>query len=219
MVPEDKSKYYRLSIAYLFSISIDGKYLLVKNSKRESFQPVGGCYKYFEGAKKFLNKINYIAEKTTEDGRDVEKDFRIYIPKENLPTFIKWYEKGLHREIGFFREFSEELFDEGILDYESFGSPQFELKEKGSFNIFEDKYFKIETAMPMDIVSLNLTEEQRQQIVHLTEVENPKYVFATAEDILACGIIKDGKLYDIGGHTKKILDKTLDKPKDEQHGL
>lgn len=40
-----RSEDIRFSIAYLYKIEIDDKYLLIKGSKIEQLQPVGGVYK------------------------------------------------------------------------------------------------------------------------------------------------------------------------------
>ena len=53
----------RISFAYLFRIKIDGKYLLVRNTRgTEKFQPVGGVYKLFENEKIELKNLYQVMD-------------------------------------------------------------------------------------------------------------------------------------------------------------
>lgn len=204
----DKENYIRLSIAYLVNICHEGEYLLVKNSKNDNFQPVGGCYKYFESAKQFLRDIGYIPERT-ENGIDVENDFRIFIPTTQYQTFKDWYNKGISRELDYFREFKEEMFDEDILPAKLFKAPKFKLVQTGSFELFTSQTLQMQTAMPMDIVTLELTKQQAQLLSKLKSKPSEKYIWATKQNILD-GFIKlpSGQIKTIGNHTPKILVST-----------
>jgi len=50
----------RFSIAYLYKIKIDDKYLLIKGSKIEQLQPVGGVYKVCSSFSTIERKLNII---------------------------------------------------------------------------------------------------------------------------------------------------------------
>ena len=46
-----RTDYIRFSIAYLYRIQIEDKYLLIKSNRiKDFYQPVGGAYKYFANA-------------------------------------------------------------------------------------------------------------------------------------------------------------------------
>lgn len=62
-----RDKQVRFSLAYLFRIKIDGKYLLVKNSKiANQYQPIGGVYKKFDSFDKIANDLEVTDEKKNE---------------------------------------------------------------------------------------------------------------------------------------------------------
>ena len=50
----------RFSIAYLYKIKIDDKYLLIKGSKIEQLQPVGGVYKVCSSFSTIERKMNEV---------------------------------------------------------------------------------------------------------------------------------------------------------------
>src|SRR5690606_16831147 len=56
------SKELRLTISYLYNIEVNGKYLLVKSHRlQDTYQPVGGVYKYFNpDGKSQLDKLGII---------------------------------------------------------------------------------------------------------------------------------------------------------------
>ena len=52
------NKDIRFSIAYLYKIKIDNKYLLIKGNKIEQLQPVGGVYKVYSSFNVIERKLN-----------------------------------------------------------------------------------------------------------------------------------------------------------------
>lgn len=200
----DKKLYTRFSISYLIRIKINNKFLLVKNSKIDSFQPVGGCYKYFDSAKTYLTKLQYIPERIV-NGKDLENDFRIFIPNHNVEEFIKWYKNGSDRELDFLREFNEELFDEKILSKTEFGIPVLIKVANGSFETFTSQSLQMPSVMPMDIIELHETPNQKRLLKALQEKTSDKYIWATRQDILNGFILQNGVKKIIGNHTPKIL--------------
>ena len=69
-------EYIRVSASYLFNIQLDNQYLLVKSERRNQYQPIGGCYKYFSDAEDFLSSIGAIPEKKS-NGIDSLMDLRL----------------------------------------------------------------------------------------------------------------------------------------------
>ena len=101
-------EYIRISTSYLFNIKLDNQYLLVKSERRNLYQPIGGCYKYFPEAEEFLLSIGAIPEKKS-NGIDSLMDLRLLVPKDNIEAFIEWFMSGQNRETTYHREFNEEL--------------------------------------------------------------------------------------------------------------
>ena len=61
-----RKKEIRLSIAYLFRINIDGKYLLVKSRLKPIYQPVGGAFKTLPGSEKIFEKLQVRPDRLIE---------------------------------------------------------------------------------------------------------------------------------------------------------
>src|SRR5690606_17970355 len=55
--------YIRVSIAYLFKIYVDGKYLLVKGRNIDQLQPVGGVYKRLPESSMLFNQLGILDDK------------------------------------------------------------------------------------------------------------------------------------------------------------
>lgn len=202
--------YIRISASYLFNIKIDNQYLLVKSERRNQYQPVGGCYKYFPEAEEFLFSIGAIPEKKS-NGIDSLMDLRLLVPQENIDTFIKWYNSEENREITYEREFNEELISLMSKTKQMlFNKINIEKQSSGSFDIFFDEEKDIKSIKPMDIVSVKLTPEQ-QQIITETCSNNSILVLATEEDIInGYTTLKDNTIVKIGSHTKNILQSPIE---------
>lgn len=198
-------KYIRVSVSYLFNIKLDNKYLLIKSERRNQYQPIGGCYKYFTEAEEFLLSIGAIPEKKS-NGIDSLMDLRLLIPTDSINTFIKWYISGQNRETTYDREFNEELVS--LMPQSKqllFRNICTEKQASGSFDIFYDEEKGIKSIKPMDIISINLTPEQKH-VIHDICAHNSNLVTATEEDILnGYTTLKDKTIVKIGNHTKNIL--------------
>lgn len=201
--------YIRVSASYLFNIKLNNQYLLVKSQRRNQYQPIGGCYKYFPEAEEFLLSIGAIPEKKS-NGIDSLMDLRLLVPKDNIELFIKWFISGQNRETTYDREFNEELVS--VLPQEKqkiFNKIQTEKQSSGSFDIFYDEEKGINTIKPMDIISINLTPEQKHDI-HDICAYNSNFVMATEEEILnGYTTLNDNTIVKIGGHTKNILQSPI----------
>lgn len=98
-------------MAYIYRICIDGKYLLVQNSHRpNSYQFVGGKYKYYDQAVSDLQKLDMQPDDKLGQGSNRKNDIAFYIPARKLKSFINWFESQINRDIDCTREFREELF-------------------------------------------------------------------------------------------------------------
>ena len=176
----------RITVAYLFRIEVDGKYLLVRNKRGiHGFQPVGGVYKYLrrENAEHF-DKLGLIAD--TKIPRDIiaEDDLRMQMKqRHHLLAFIRWFAKKKYREVDPWREFYEELVKPGILSQENFPHIQYRhVKQHAELKYSE--HHKITEYKVADIYELQLsTESQKQEIRQLMQAGYKDVVFVTAEEI------------------------------------
>ena len=78
----------RFSIAYLYKIKINNKYLLIKGSKIEQLQPVGGVYKVCSSFSTIERKLNIIFE--NERGFYEQEDLRFCTKGKNISKVLNW---------------------------------------------------------------------------------------------------------------------------------
>lgn len=111
----------RISIAYLYRIKVNDKYLLVKNRHRNYFQPVGGVYKTLPGSEKVFEKLGVRSDRLIETSKGISKgDLRVYVKGNNVLDFLEWFGSKEDREISPWREFCEELVSTDILPHKPF---------------------------------------------------------------------------------------------------
>lgn len=116
-----RNKDIRLSIAYLFRIKVDGKYLLVKSSRRQYFQPVGGAFKTLPGSETIFEKLGVKQDRIIETEKGIAKnDLRVFVKGLSVIEFIEWFNSKEDRETSPWREFCEELISTNILPWKEF---------------------------------------------------------------------------------------------------
>lgn len=199
-------KYIRVSASYLFRIMIKDNYLLVKSERRNSYQPIGGCYQYFQSADERFNELDVVPEKKS-NGVDSSMDIRLRVPEDSIDEFISWYKSGVDRELGYDREFEEEvvnfLSDEDKDKFKKIDT--YKIKD-GEFDIFYDDEKDIDSLKPMDLIGVNLTNEQLEALTKLTEYGKDNFVLATEQDIInGYKDLDNGERIKIGSYTRQIL--------------
>ena len=194
----------RISASYLYRIEIKGKYLLVKNRKRDVFQPIGGVYKYYDSAKNFLNEIEYKPDDKIEIDNVSKQDLRIRIKAKYITKFLDWFYSKIDREIDYLREFEEETISSKILsaNFKKI-KPKFVRSIKN--NIEYSVFFNCYEIKPKDIIEIELTETQYQELENLSNIYSEKYTFANEQEILSNGITLNSQEVKFGDHTKYIL--------------
>ncbi len=196
----------RLTISYLYKIECNGRYLLVKSNRLENtFQPVGGVYKYFwPEAKKDLEQIGAIPDNNICNDKVSQHDLRLKLLKRsNLRKFLKWFLSYKERELDPWREFYEELVATGILPTDKFGFIYYEIVGQHFEPLHYDEFFKIDTFKYADIYSPRFTNsDQLKELEKLQDVQHPNYLWVTQEEIKN-GKTRQGKI--IADHTHKIF--------------
>lgn len=198
------NKLVYVSLSYLIKIKLPGseRYLLVKGSKINQYQPVGGVYKLV-GNKDITKDWNASVKPDTKNPRDL----RFFIKAKHLPDVLKWFKSGKDRELGVWREFREELIDNKILTVDNFNSIRTEylyskenlLSKQTRFN--NEKYH----SLVYNIFSIELNESQLSELIKLEQNKlfTKKYAFVT-EDEISKECFNDSKTR-IGQHTKHII--------------
>lgn len=203
-----RKKDVRLSIAYLFRIKVDGKYLLVKNNRRNYFQPVGGTYKTLPGSEKLFEKLDVKPDRLIETEKGIAKnDLRVFVKGINVIEFIEWFNSKEDRETSPWREFYEELISTNILPSEQFKYIDYKFKGTIKTPILNldsgDKGIFI-----YEIYDLLTNDEQKPILETLLNNGNKEnFIWADQYHIKRLGHNESKKeyVYEIAPHTKWSL--------------
>ncbi|MQP53286.1 MULTISPECIES: hypothetical protein [unclassified Flavobacterium] len=203
-----RKKEIRLSIAYLFRIKVDGKYLLVKNSRRNYYQPVGGAFKTLPGSEKIFEKLEVKSDRLIETEKGIAKnDLRVFVKGINVIEFIEWFNSKEDRETSPWREFCEELISTNILPWKQFRFIDYKFKGTVQTPILNldsgDKGIFI-----YEIYDLVINDDQKPILESLLENgDSDKYIWADENLINRLGHSESRKqyIYEIAKHTKWAL--------------
>lgn len=203
-----RRKEIRVSMSYIYRIHVNDKYLLVKNSKWDYFQPVGGVYKVLSEDIGFLkDNFEWGKDPYLKTNGEKRNDLRGTIPMPKLLAFLDWFKTQKNREISHWREFYEELIRTGILKIEDF--PHFEYRYAGTLLTpikKSDKWKKCFEILSYDVFDIILSSEQ-EKILSKTQLDNQKEIVWLAESIiLNNGVINKDEEVKIGQHTKWTIE-------------
>lgn len=209
-------KNVRLSYSYVFKIEFSGQYLLVKDEQgRNNFHPVGGVYKFNpDNIEDFEVEYDRVFDVTP----DTKDDLRIIIKHNDLKKFETWFQKNEDREImeNLSREFKEELIDRGILPKEVFSSVKYKYNGSHTQKSYNNA-LRMKQIRHFDIVTIKLTNAQKEYLNSLLTQVSDQYVFATKDDICTGQKEANGKHYAIAEYTDLIVTGTNKKLVKEQH--
>ena len=212
----NKNTKIRISFAYLYRIIVDGKYMLIMNSRNSGrYQPVGGVYKFNNEEEQFLRNNFHIEydDKISIDETS-KKDYRLYIKDKYLRSFVKHFEKNTtnrENETNISREFIEEIINDYKIDKKQFGALRYSFKSRFISNVQYSSLYECYEILLADIYEFNLTNEQEQLLKELGNQKNIKFV--TEAEINRLGIDCDNKKNKeiISNHSWKILASNYDK--------
>lgn len=193
---------YRVSIAYLFRVKIDNKYLLIKGNRIEQFQPVGGVYKYH---KSFKDTFDTLGLRPENNSSFFEKnDLRLYVKGKNLSKFVSWFESRKNREVTIDREFKEELIDSHIFDDDLLKKVDFEFLKQVNNGIRYSTHFGCKELLIFDIYDVLFEDEAVKEMIKAGVSRCDSVILAGYEDINRECIDICGKSFKIGAHSKYI---------------
>jgi hypothetical protein len=202
------SKPVRVTVAYLFRIEVNGKYVLIKRHKKDrvGYQPIGGAFKYFkEENRELFDKLGIEPCNFVPRDEDTEHDLRIRINKrKNLIEFLKWFESRKNREIDPWREFYEELIEPGLLPAEYFKYVKYAFVGKHTEGILPASVFPIDEFRYAEIYELRPETDAQKKAINELLNKNGEIIFASPDEIRK-GSSVNGET--ILPHTFKILPK------------
>lgn len=207
----------RISFAYLYRIELDGKYLLVKNSRGTGkYQPVGGVYKYYDEEESYLKSNYHIEPDSNIQSDDTSKrDYRFKIKDKYLRKFVKHFieeDKNRENEDNVSREFIEEVLNGYKSDLNDFGIFTYYFRNRFIDFAYSSIYECYELVLA-DIYEVKLNESQEKILRNIIKERKNNYVLASVEDIKNQGIrISKTQNEDIiSNHSWKILPSSIGK--------
>lgn len=185
----------RLSIAYLYRIKVENEYLLVKSRTKNTFQPVGGCYKTLPGAEKVFEELEVKPDRKFETEKGIAKnDLRVHVKGKNVIPFLRWFNSKQDREISPWREFCEELVSDGILPYRQFRFIDYKFKKQ-----IQSPIITLDTGEKgiflFEIFDLVINDEQLPELKKLKDTASDKYIWVTDYMIQKLGHDSEQKTY------------------------
>lgn len=199
----------RISIAYLFKIEDNGKYLLIRSKRLKNlFQPVGGVYKYFPDAETEIQKLGVTTDNKIANDPISRYDLRLKLKdKSKLPKFLSWFLSKQKRELDPWREFYEELVKDCHLSEEEFKYIGYELIGQDFTRIHFSEHFQIDEFLFADIYKPKFVNTQQQKIFeNLRNSQHIDILWATEDEIKQERTV-EGKT--IAPHSKKIFNTDI----------
>ena len=201
----------RFSMAYLYIIEIEGKYLLVKNSNFDHYQLVGGKYKVYDQGKHQLKELGVSDDRVMDTGGVAKDDLAKFVPAKNALKFLNWFKSGQNREVSHWREFYEELLSEAcpFLSKDKFRYVDYCLESTVITPIKTTPEWGCSEILSFDILKLIPTSEQESELKQLfLEGNNDriKWVDRNLIDNLGWNSQDREIPFRIGSHTKWALD-------------
>lgn len=177
-----------LSFSYLYRIEIDGKYLLIRGHRmRNRFQAIGGVYKYYPEARRFLNGISANPDTSLAGNTDETDDLRLTIKGQHLLKFMDWFARMEDREYSPEREFYEELIQPGWLPEDLFRYRHFQYRKAGTHNVGITKS-PVANSKPeviyADIFEVSLDDTQKEAVRQALTEHSDELYLASRDEIL-----------------------------------
>ena len=200
-----KTDRIRISFSYLFRICIDGKYLLVRGNRlKNQYQPIGGVYKYYPEAKKFLESIRYAPDVKMKNNDETD-DLRLTIRRRCLLEFVEWFQSMEDREYDPLREFREELIEAKILPKDEFKYIKYRKLFVHNKGIQYSTYTECNELLYADIFELELTIAQKE-FVRKALKDKPNEICAATEEEMR-KLCYNGIEKNLGTNTPWILEE------------
>ena len=193
----------RFSVAYLYKIKIDDKYLLIKGSKIDQLQPVGGVYKVCSSFSTIERNLNIIFE--NERGFYEKEDLRFCTKGKNIGKVLNWFDSRENREVAVYREFYEEIVKNNILPIEVLSSMKIEFLKQIKPRMAYSRHFKKNEILLFDIYEIHLPDEYIDMISKYVKEGNDLIKLVDREDIEKECVNIRGKSFKIGTHSQHII--------------
>lgn len=197
-------KRVRISAAYLFQIKVDNKYLLIKGTRFEQYQPIGGVYKTHSSFSATRQSMDILDDDLLVPDAVSENDLRIRVSGRYLYQFVQWFESERNRETDCWREFYEELVDTNILPESVFRHIKYDRVRRRYSNLRYSEWAQSHEILIADIVELIPTEEQLSELRALKLATDDRFLWANEAQIRRLGAI-----YEASNQTTRIAENAV----------
>lgn len=199
-----KQIYIRFSIAYLFRIKIEGKYLLIKGDRIDQLQPIGGVYKYYASFMNFIREWDIKDDLGFPIDETSKNDLRVRVPISYTIKMLQWFKTKKNREFCVFRELNEELLFNDFFKDKNLNNLSIEYIKTDIQPIKYSEHFKINEVLIADIFEINLTQEQERIFKEFVQ-SNHLFRIVTEDEIERGSITLNNKSYPIGKHSRNLI--------------
>ncbi|MDF3140343.1 MULTISPECIES: hypothetical protein [unclassified Streptomyces] len=196
----------RISASYLFRIKVDGRYLLIQGHRFPQFQPVGGVYKITRSGRAFLSGIGAQDDDLIPFDSTSKDDMRIRIKGKELSRFYSWFESRKGREDSPWREFYEELVENGPLPHSVFPYIFHDYVRRDIDPIRFSEHANCLEILVADIYELLPTEDQLSALQSLIATHPDSIQWVTEDMIRRRGAIPGApQRFDIARHAQRLI--------------
>ncbi|MBT1620001.1 hypothetical protein KK090_12115 [Curtobacterium flaccumfaciens pv. poinsettiae] len=182
-------RYIRLSVAYLYRIKVDNKYLLVKGKRFDQYQPVGGVYKTHSSFSSKRQKFGILDDNLLTPDTVSEADLRVRLRGRWLYGFVSWFRTGMNRETDCWREFYEELVVTGLLSRSNFGYIKYDKVRTRYSPLRYSDWAQSKELLIHDIVELIPTGDQLAELRSLLNSADARILWADEAQIRQFGAV------------------------------
>jgi hypothetical protein len=205
----------RLSFSYLLKIH-DENYLLIYNSLRNQYQPVGGVFKYDQQKMSDRFATWSIERDTNTKVENGLYDLRLFIyDRFKLRKFLSWFDMDEDRESDPWREFHEELVSSGILDGNQFYYIDYSKKWICNTGIYKDQYRDGQESLKVfHVYEMNWSNKIHLEAIQILKTTNDeRIIWVSADEIKQGFALRNDKKTVISKTSKLLLNKNED-PRD-----
>lgn len=206
------NEYIRISYAAFLIIEIDDKYLLIKNPHgTRLYQPPARTYP-IKTEKELLELEKSFNIKNDNFIRKKYNDYRFKVPLKQIKKFYKRFCESVNPYTYSYQDIVNDVVEKCGLDKEIFSNATTVFKGRIVKKIEYKRYTDSYEMNTQDVCKLFLTEEQKDELRKIMDVQNDGFKFVTEDIIAKNGIdIANGNLYaDIMVDTYDLINKNFD---------
>ncbi|MDB5038864.1 MAG: hypothetical protein JWQ35_2392 [Bacteriovoracaceae bacterium] len=200
-----QGKTLRISYAYLVRIKIRSKFFLIRGTRINQFQPVGGVYQFYD--RTILDRFHLSDDTALREVPPDDLRLVFRTPKDifRLCKFKRWFDSQRAREISPHREFYEEISQLSFFDTAVFKNLKFEFKRRVDDGLLWSQHLGMYEHKIFDIFDLILNSEQESLLERTLSESSESFKWVERGQIESLGYSRSGDEMRIGSHAKYLI--------------